>query len=176
MPEPEPIRPAQPTTPPPADIAKLQTQRNGGAGWFSAIAAFSIINLLILAFGGGVNFLVGLGITQLIDVLCMILAKRMDESAGMALRIVGGAVTVCIAGVFLFLGIMSRRGHLWAFMAGMVLYALDGLIYLFFQEWLSFGFHIFALLMLFGGLKAQFQLNRLQQHVLEQPNAEAMES
>lgn len=75
MQEPEPIRPAQPLTSPPAEIAKLQGQRNAGAGWFTAIAAFSIINLLILAFGGGVNFLVGLGITQFIDALCLLAAR-----------------------------------------------------------------------------------------------------
>lgn len=173
MQEPEPVR--RPAPPPiaPADIAKLQGQRNAGAGWFTAIAAFSIINLLILSFGGGVSFLVGLGVTQLTDGLCLLLAKRMDESAGIALRTAGGAVTVCIAGMFLLLGIMARRGRLWSFMAGMVLYALDGLIFLWFQDWLSFGFHVFALLMLSGGLKAQFQLNQLQQNPPQQPDADA---
>lgn len=175
MQESEPVRQQSPSALGAAEVAKLESQRNGGAGWFSAIAVFSIINLLILAFGGGVNFVIGLGITQLIDVLCMILSKQLEANAGIIFRVVGGIVTVCIAGLFLLLGVLSRRGHLWAFLVGMVLYALDGLIFLFFQDWLSFGFHVFALLMLAGGMKAQLQLNRLPPPVAEAPTVEAVE-
>jgi hypothetical protein len=164
----EPVRQGPASAVGPAEIAKLQNQRNGGAGWFSAIAVFSIINLLVLAFGGGISFLIGLGITQLIDLLCLFIAQQMDPDAGTVFRVLGGAVTVGIAGLFLLAGMLAKRGHLWAFMAGMVLYALDGLIFLWFQEWLSLGFHVFALLMLAGGLKAQFQLNRLQQPDLDE--------
>lgn len=158
----EPIGKAAASAASPQEIAKLQTQRNGGAGWFYAIAGFSIINLVILAAGGGVNFLIGLGTTQLIDVLCMTLAEQMEHPAGVVVRIVGGAVTVVIACLFLLFGFFARRGHWPVFIGGMVLYAIDGLIFLWFQDWLSFGFHIFALFALSGGLKAQFQLDQIE--------------
>jgi hypothetical protein len=153
----------------PLDAAKLESLRNRGAGWFSAIAAFSVINMLVLAFGGGVNFLIGLGVTQVIDVLCKLQAQRMPMPAAITLQVVGGAITVCIAGMFLLLGVSARRGHLWAFIVGMALYAIDGLIFLCFEDWWSLGFHAFALFMLSGGLSMQAKLNRLRNTVQESP-------
>jgi hypothetical protein len=36
----------------------------------------------------------------------------------------------------------------------MVLYGLDGLLFLIVQDWLSFGFHVFALFCIFGGYRS----------------------
>lgn len=41
----------------------------GGANWFYWIAGLSIINTLIIFFNGDVNFIVGLGLTQIIDAI-----------------------------------------------------------------------------------------------------------
>ena len=158
---------------PSADAVKLQSQRNRCAGWFSAVAAFSIINLLVLAFGGGVNFLIGLGATQVIDGLCQLQAQRLAPPAALALRLIGGGATVCIAGMFFLFGVMARRGYWWAFVVGMAMYAVDGLIFLWLKDWLSLGFHAFVLLMLAGGVQAQLQLNRLEKAAREGPSVVA---
>ena len=44
----------------------------------------------------------------------------------------------------------------------MVLYAIDGLIFLLVQDWLSIGFHLFALWGLYGGMKTINKLNELE--------------
>ncbi|MFQ5608913.1 MAG: hypothetical protein ACE5F8_01425 [Woeseiaceae bacterium] len=40
---------------------------------------------------------------------------------------------------------------LWAYILGMIVYALDGLIFVLVQDWVSVGFHAFVLFMLWGG-------------------------
>jgi hypothetical protein len=147
----------------PVKVLKLQAQRKSGVGWFYAIAAFSVINLIILASGGGVNFVIGLGVTQIVDVLGIVLSEKLSPNAAATFRIIGGAVTVSVAGIFVLFGVLANRGHTWAFVIGVTLYALDGLLFLWLQDWLSFGFHVFAILMLLKGLSAQIQLGRLQQ-------------
>lgn len=150
--------------PDPANLVetmRLEAQRNGGAGWLSAIAGFSLINLVVLAVGGGISFIIGLGVTQVIDGLCQAFAQQMEGRSGLLLRVAGGTLTFGIAGLFLLFGGLARRGHLWAFIVAMILYAADGVIFLLFQDWLSVGFHVFALFMIFQGVAAQLKLNRL---------------
>jgi hypothetical protein len=55
----------------------------------------------------------------------------------------------------------AREGQQWAFLTGMVLYALDGLIFLGFGLMLDFGFHVFALYSMYKGLSALNALNKL---------------
>ena len=56
---------------------------------------------------------------------------------------------------------LSREGHRWAFLAGMALYALDGLIFLGFGLWLDLAFHAFALFNIYKGLSALNELHQL---------------
>lgn len=50
-----------------------------------------------------------------------------------------------------FFGVFANKKHQWAFVTGMVLYALDAAIYVLFQDWLGVAFHrVRALLHLQG--------------------------
>lgn len=54
----------------------------------------------------------------------------------------------------------------------MVVYALDGCIFLLIQSWLSVGFHVFALAGLYGGYKALTKLKQAEQAGALQPVVE----
>jgi hypothetical protein len=125
---------------------KLQQRIRGGSGWFMAIAAFSVINSGLVFFNAKLHFIVGLGITQIAD--------GIGKMGGFTGSIAGLVVSLFAAGGFTLFGKLSREGHQWAFIVGMVLYALDGL-------WLDLAFHAFALFNIYKGLSALNELNQL---------------
>ena len=135
---------------------KIESKFKSGASWFFWIAGLSIINSIILLAGGQWNFIVGLGVTQIIDVIGMALAKEVGN-IGLTIAFV---FDLLAAGVFIVFGVFARKGYSWAFIIGMISYALDGLIFLLVQDWLGVGFHAFALFFIYGGFKANNLLKR----------------
>lgn len=131
----------------------LQNQVNAGASWFYWVAALSIINSLIIMFSGNLSFIVGLGITQIFDYI--------GKEFGTIGNILAFGIDLIIAGIFVFFGVFANKGHNWSFIIGMVLYSLDGLLYLIPGDFLAFGFHIFVLYCLFSGLKANSKLKQI---------------
>ncbi|MBA4150844.1 MAG: DUF4339 domain-containing protein [Verrucomicrobia bacterium] len=132
----------------------LEKRAISGASWFYWIAGLTAINTISLLSGGEWSFIVGLGITQVFDVL-----GREMGSVGMA---VAAALDVVVIGIFALFGFFSRKHHAWAFITGMVLYTLDAGISLLGQDWLGLGFHGFALFCIFGGYKASRELKQIR--------------
>jgi len=62
------------------------------------------------------------------------------------------------AGVCALFGVFANKGQMWAFVVGMILFALDGLIFLLVQDWIGVAFHVFILYCLFRGAQACRQL------------------
>ncbi len=144
--------------------AKLQQQHLQGASWFFWIAALSMVNSIIILTGNEWSFIVGLGITQVIDAVAVAVAP----DAGSAATFVALFLDVLVAAFFVLLGVFARRGIQVVYVMGMVLYALDGAIFLLVADWLSVGFHAFALFCIFGGFKACRTLAAMEQ---QQPAA-----
>jgi len=138
--------------------SQAETRVLSGANWFFWIAGLSLVNSLVLLVGSQWNFIVGLGTTQVVDAIALELAQQF----GSVWKFIGLMFNVIIAGVFCFFGVFSRKKHSWAFILGMVLYALDGLLFLLVQDFLSLGFHAFALFCIFSGLKAMREMENLQ--------------
>src|SRR4030042_360415 len=136
---------------------RIEGQFKSGANWFFWIAGLSLVNSLILLAGGQWNFVVGLGITQLIDSI----GVSLSADVGVMGKAVAFACDVLVAGVFVGFGIFSRKGYRWAFITGMVLYALDGLLFILVKDFLSIGFHAFALYCIGLGLKANHALKQM---------------
>lgn len=132
-------------------------QAHWGANWFFWIAGFSIINSIVLLSNGEWNFLVGLGVTQLIDGVVM--ASEELGAAAVALALILDAT---VAGFFVVMGLLARRGFTWAFLLGMIAYALDGLLFAYVQGWANVGFHALALFFIYRGLAADGALKKLQ--------------
>jgi hypothetical protein len=160
-PQPSPIPPQpqlaqQPTYPP--ETMELVAKMHSGAAWFYWIAGLSIINSIIIVSGGNIKFVIGLGITEIIDGIA--------QNIGGAGKFIGLFMDLCVAGVFALFGIFARRGIPAAFIVGMIIYALDGMLYLLVQEWLSIGFHVFALYCIFSGFMAQRKLANIVQNLV----------
>ena len=132
-----------------AERAALEAQRRSGAQWFYWVAALSLINSVLALTGQDWRFILGLGVTQLIQELAAESAHGGTTSGLVSL--------VVIAGIAL-LGNRAIAGHGWAFVAGIVVYALDGLIFLLVQDWLGVGFHAFVVAMVVRGYLAARQL------------------
>ena len=73
------------------------------------------------------------------------------------------ALDIVVAGILVIFGFFANKKHKWSFIIGMILYALDGLVFLVFGDIISVGFHIFALFGIYTGIKALKQLRVLQE-------------
>lgn len=150
---------------------KLEGQVKSGANWFYWIAALSLVNSILFLTESEWSFLIGLGITQVIDVLATIYQFEMGDW----LKYAAFALDVIIAGIFAGLGVLASKRYTWAFIVGGILYVLDGLIFLALPLWFdlppelpNIGFHLFALFFMAIGLRANIKLGRLEQ---EHPQA-----
>jgi hypothetical protein len=120
-----------------------------GGRWFYWIAGLSLINSVIVVAGGSIHFMVGLGITAVVDAV----AKPLGTTGTVLDLLINGTV----AGVFILLGSFACKAKKWAFLAGMVLYGLDGLLLLGVKDILSVAFHAYALFAIYRGFSAADQ-------------------
>ena len=149
------------------EVETLTRGLQSGANWFYWIAAFSVINSLVLLFKGEWGFIIGMGVTQIFDAFAKGFAEAaMEDGAGAS---VGTTITafvlvvdVVVASVVALFGWLANKGFAWAFVIGMVFYALDGLLFLLVGDLLSLGFHAFALFCIFGGYSSLKKLRALQ--------------
>jgi hypothetical protein len=142
--------------------AKTEQIVKGAASWFIWIAGLSLVNSIIGMAGGGLHFIVGLGITQVVDALA-----HEAGSSGIVLDLI---INGFVVGIFALFFNFARKGHSWAFIVGMLLYAADGLLLLAFKDILSVAFHAYALYRIYLGLKALPALQKLEA-AMASPNA-----
>jgi len=117
-----------------------------GAKWFYWIAGLSMINSMVVIFGGNFHFVVGLGITSVVDAM----AKQVGSAGSVLDFIINGFV----AGIFVLFGHFAAKPQKWAFVVGMALYLLDGVLLLGARDFLSAGFHAYALYAIYRGYTA----------------------
>lgn len=138
---------------------KLRAEQivKNGAGWFLAIAGLSILNSVLTMSGTSFHFIFGLGVTQVVDAV-----GREAGTTGSALSLI---VNLFIAGLFLLFWNFARKGEKWAFLAGMALYAIDGLILIPFKDLLGAAFHAYALFRIYNGMQGLPILESLRQRM-----------
>ncbi len=161
----------QEQTPPAADAAQLaiiqkklqlDSRVRGGVSWFYWIAGLSLVNSAAYLLGATWTFVVGLGITQIVDGLMAGLIRELGESWS-ALRLIGLGIDICIAAMFVLMGYFGRKRVRWPVIVGMVLYALDAMLVLLVQDYMGALFHGLALYGIWTGLRAMQQLEALEQ-------------
>jgi hypothetical protein len=151
----------------PVNSSSHVRQLKSGSSWFFIIGALTLVNSIIAMTGNMTRFVVGLGVTQIIDVF------GSHSSSGAGTAIVLGIDLFAVA-IFFGIGVFARKGQTWAFIVGMVIYGLDlaALVVLGvmigFYDWLSIGFHAFALYGIFLGLRASIGLKEVQSGVTMQ--------
>lgn len=143
----------------------LHRQGRNGANWFYWVAALSLVNSAILLSGGGTHFVIGLGATLIVDLVAGQVAQHHPEIAMVAKGIALG-FDVIAAVIVIGFGWLASKRYLAAFAIGMVLYLLDGLLFVLFQDWLSVGFHAFALVYMWKGLQSYRQLRAMEQAIM----------
>jgi hypothetical protein len=145
-----------PPTPEPAPQGQefqplqLQAAARSGANWFFWIAGLSAVNTAIHLSGSDTSFIVGLGVSQILDLI-----GRETGPTGAAVSLILNAL---VLGIFVLFGVFARKRNTWAFVLGMGLYALDALIYVLGGDWLGVGFHGLVLFFLWGGFNAHRKL------------------
>lgn len=137
----------------------LRGQHRNGASWFFWVAGLSLVNSVLAVTGASMRFIFGLGITQVADALGGIAE---GEGSGLA-KGVGFGISLVLAGFVALFGWASLKRIHPVYILGMVLYFLDGLLTLVFQDWLGAGFHAFVLWGLWRGLAASRQLRRIEE-------------
>jgi len=130
-------------SPNPALQAVASARVRIGAKWFYWIAGLSLVNSIVVISGGQFHFVVGLGVTSVVDELA-----RQIGSAGVVLDLV---INGLVAGLFALFGYFGCKAQKWAFVMGMALYLLDGLLLLMVKDIFSVAFHAYALYAIYRG-------------------------
>jgi hypothetical protein len=153
----------EPPTYTPADAEKIVTARRlmeldrqirSGLSWFYWIAAMSLINSITYLLNVESTFVVGLGVTQLIDGVALAIGQDATAEIGLFIRIVGYAFDLALIVAFVLFGIFGRKRVRWVIITGMVLYGLDTILVLVFRDWFSTVFHLLALWGIWTGYSA----------------------
>ena len=121
------------------DSSAIPAAVQSAARWFWWIAGLSLVNTVMTQSGSDAHFVMGLGFTTVAEALLQ------------THKVIAFGIDAIALGVFFVLGQQAKAGRLWAFYAGIVLYALDALIYVMVQDWMSVGFHGLALFFLARG-------------------------
>jgi len=121
-----------------------------GARWFYWIASLSLINSLVVMSGGNVHFVIGLGISSVVDAM----AKRVGAFGTILDLVINGFA----AGVLVLFGVLASRAQRWAFVLGMALYAADAILLLLLKDYVAVGFHAYALWAIYRGYQAAQQI------------------
>jgi hypothetical protein len=121
------------------------------ARWFWWIAGLSLVNAVLQVSGSDVNFVIGLAMTTLASAMVSVT------------KVIGLALIAITVGFYFLMGQQAQRGKLWAFYVGLAVYVVDALIYLRFEDWMSVGFHAFAIFCIFKGVMRLRELARQPQ-------------
>jgi hypothetical protein len=144
-----------------AELAK--TYKNG-SNWFYWLAGLTIVTSLIAFGGGGIRFLLSLGVTQIIDGIAAGLAVEL----GSGTKAVALVLDLIVSGIFVLFGYLSNQKQIWAYVIGMVLFLFDGLLSLVVGDLIGVAAHAFVLYFLIRGFLAGRQLLELEKAMAQQ--------
>jgi hypothetical protein len=146
----------------------LANKIRNGVNWFIWIAGLSILNSIIYLSGSTLTFVIGLGSTQFVDGFMSALAKDLSQST-LNFKGIGFLIDLCIAGVFVILGILGRKLKRWPIITGIVFYTIDAIILLLFQDMIGVLFHGWALFGIIRGLMSFKDLHNLEKSGVNVP-------
>jgi hypothetical protein len=141
-------------------IAEAEHSVRSSGAWFWWIAALSLVNTVGSMMKLKYAMVLGLGVTQVFDVMVYFDASGAPKSdVSLLISVIHIGVVVAASGLFYLLGRMARARSLPAFAIGIFLYALDSLIFVLGGDWIGVGFHAFVLFWLWGGYRVTRALN-----------------
>ena len=140
----------------------LEKRLKSGANNFFWITGLSLVNTIIYVMGGSITFVMGLGITQVVDGFTRGLGAD-GGSSSVVISFVGLAIDAAIAGMFILFGILARKRNRLVLVFGAILYIMDALIFVYVQDWYGALFHALMLIGLWNGYKAMGELEKLEE-------------
>jgi hypothetical protein len=152
-----------------ARIMELQERGHKGANWFFWVAGLSLVNSVIMHGGGATYFVVGLGVTLLVDAVCKDVGEQ-NPDIHTLLRVFAIGFALAVAVMVTGFGWLARKGILIVYAIGMALYLLDGLLFLVLQDLMSVAFHGFALFWMWSGFSAFREINKITAEMSEPPD------
>ncbi len=129
-----------------------QSKVRSGAMWFYIIAILSGLNSATVFTHWDHTFSTGLGITQVVDGMLILVQNDRPDLAPLAMGITILIHFIALTTCALF-GFFASRSEAWAFKVGMTLYALDALIFVLSRHYISFGLHLLILSFIHRGLR-----------------------
>ena len=135
--------------------ALLGSRADRGSGWFYWIAGLSLVNSIVIWSGGAWRFVFGLGLTAGVDYVAR-------DAAGLGLGL-AWVFNALVIGAFLVFGHFARKGHRWAYLLGMAVYAADGALLVAMQDWLGVAVHAAVLFFICSGLAAVSKRRQMDQ-------------
>lgn len=135
---------------------QLLQRRGSGGAWFYWIGGASILNTILNAAGTQWGLAVGLGLTYLIDGFAEALSNTVRTPVYAVI------IDIAVAGGFLLIGRAARRGNLGLYAAGIVLYFLDGLLFVLAEDILGIAVHGIAIFGLVSGWRASRSLRKIE--------------
>ena len=141
--------------------AEHERRMKNGANWFFWIAGLSLFNSIIYLLNADFSFSFSLDATQIVNWFAAALIQ--DIPMGLVyLRVLAVVINLAIMAIFTGFGLLARKGTGWAFLSGMALYFLDGLMFLWAADWFAVIFHGIVLYGLIRGYMARRALSKLQ--------------
>jgi hypothetical protein len=123
-----------------------------GASWLFWIAGLSLVNTVLAVTGSNWQFLGGLGVT----LFASLIAVQFGTTTSTLIALF---INLWATGLFACLGWYARKGQKWAFITGMIVYAIDGVLVLLGQVWLMLLFHGFVFFRLYQGFSSCNELH-----------------
>jgi len=145
--------------------AEYAHKYKSGAGWFYWIAGLTLITSIITFAGGNWRFLISLGTTQIIDGIAAGLAA---ELGGSAPKIIALFLDMILTAVFVVFGVLANKRLLWAYILGMAIFVIDGLISLMMQDLIGVVAHVVVLVFMVPGFLAGKKMLELEQEMAAQ--------
>jgi hypothetical protein len=133
-----------------------------GLFWFWVIVGLSVLNTFLLRGGEDYTIIGGLTFTQAIDSILMGAADGKWPRHQTAILIAGSVVYVLSIAAFVLAASLGKRGHRWAVLLGIGLYAVDACNDVLSGYWDDLLAHAFILYMLWQGLVAMNKLLALK--------------
>jgi hypothetical protein len=146
---------------------ELSDRYRSGANWFYWIAGLTLVTSIIGLLGGGWRFFLSLGVTQVIDGIALAAA----ESLGDATKIIALVLDIVITAMFAGFAYLAHKRQLWAYMAGIVVFGLDGLLSLAIFDIIGILVHGFVLVMMIRGFMAGREMLALERAMAQAAQA-----
>jgi hypothetical protein len=150
-----------------AEMHALKPKIDGGASWFFWVAGLSLVNALATAFGSTWGFVIGLGFSQVLSAA----AASANEADSTSLFVVAWAANIALLAGFAAIGWFARKPSALLFGIGLVIFALDTLIFLIAQDWMGVAFHGLALFFMWQGFSAARRHAQLATELAVRPSA-----